>query len=110
MPETEAAFREFRLVYGPKALRAGLVENPDQVVQMTAKDGLLMWADGPLQPHTATAATGEPPSITDAMLDGRKLWVVTEKGVPHAPEKCPFGVRLTSKVIKHSNLTGGGPA
>ncbi len=38
------------------------------------------------------------------------LWVVREADVAYAPETCAFGNGLKSKVIKHSNLTGGGSA
>jgi hypothetical protein len=75
---------------------------------MTAADGLLVWQDGPVNPAAASEMDDTAtPTITQAMIDGRYLWAVTELQVPHAPERCHFGEGLPSGIVKHSNLTGG---
>ena len=38
------------------------------------------------------------------------LWVVRTDDVVYGPEHGPFGKSLESKMIKHTNLTGGVPA
>lgn len=75
--------------------------------QMSLDDGLKQWTDGPVR-GKAPAPT-ERPQI-DGSTSARHLWVVTAHDVMHAPELCEFGGARQAKVIKHSNLTGGGPA
>lgn len=51
-----------------------------------------------------------PPLLSETQIDGRHLWVVRKDDVVHAEERCAFGSTLKSKVIKHTNLTGGDAA
>jgi len=81
-----------------------MVNNASELIQMTAADGLALWEDGPGAP-----ANGVPPNI-DVNPPNVRLWVVRDNDVPHAAESNPFAESLPSKVIKHSNLTGGQPA
>lgn len=81
-----------------------LLANADQLKQMSLADGLQEWQDGPL---TATTASSPPRMIAPEEIPLRHLWVVREADVVNAQEQCEFGNKLESKVIKHTNLTGG---
>ena len=103
-----APFDDFRSRYPAKPLPPERVANQDQVKQMVAADGLMLWSAGKVdvvkghQPAT--------PTITPAQDASKHLWTVETNRVPYAPEQCAFGKTLESRVIKHSNLTGGGSA
>jgi hypothetical protein len=110
MPSREA-FDIFREQYGPARLPVKeRIRNEDEVKQMTSEDGLIVLDDGPVD----TARDAEPPSstptITEADLNSKQLWTVREDDVVYAEELCPFGKTLETRVIKHTNLTGGRPA
>ncbi|PAX09011.1 hypothetical protein CKY28_06670 [Sphingomonas lenta] len=79
------------------------VANAGELVQLGELDGLQLWKDG------LGAIKGELP-IIDPKPSASHLWVVRTDDVVHASENTPFGASLESKVIKHSNLTGGANA
>lgn len=109
MTATEIAFAEVRTNVGEaRAPRQGLITNSGQTVQMTEADGLSAWIDGThLVPQSASPAQ---PVISESQLKQCMLWVVRADDVVYAPEHSPFGKTLESKLIKHTNLTGGAPA
>lgn len=107
MALTDTAFNKFRSVLGePRQPPPQLIANEDQIRQMTATDGMIHWQDGkgPAGPQ------GEPPLLEQSNTRRAHLWVVRADDVVHAEERCDFGSRLTSGVIKHTNLTGGAAA
>jgi hypothetical protein len=108
--KTTTAFNAFRLAFAPaKELRADRVQNADQIKQMGEADGLKLWQDGPVE--DGVADPGVPtPDLTSESDAEKMLWVVRASDVPYAQEASEFGRKLESRVIKHSNLTGGGPA
>lgn len=83
-----------------------MIANQDQVKAMTEADGLLQWIDGIAPARPAPSA----PLLNSADVERAHLWVVRADDVVHAAERCQFGQTLESGVIKHTNLTGGGPA
>jgi hypothetical protein len=108
MSLTLIAFDKFRGKYSPaRAPNTGMIRNSDEVIQMTAEDGLEQWSDGVA---TTSAAVPLTPKIDDTLLSGLKLWAVRATDVVHAHEKCAFGKTLETQVIKHTNLTGGDDA
>jgi len=116
MPEadarTRAAFDEFRRGAPLKPLSPERVRHSDECIQITQGDGLEVLRDGPVvagEPPPSIA----PPLIDDARTEDIRLWVVRERDVPFAPERCGFARNATGLVqnkIKHSNLTGGASA
>lgn len=50
------------------------------------------------------------PSTAEEARTARHLWVIGLETEPYALEACGFGRALRDGVIKHTNLTGGGPA
>jgi hypothetical protein len=111
MPDakTKAAFDGFRANYLARAMPPNLVTNQDQLRQMTEADGLQLWQDGPVGPEEKVEPS-DPPILTMEDDARKMLWAVRETDVPYAAETDPFGRGLESRVIKHSNLTGGKPA
>ena len=79
------------------------VANNDELVALDLPDYVREWIDG------VGAAKGATPLIDTKPL-GTYLWVVRTDDVVHAREDDPAGAKLESKVIKHSNLTGGADA
>lgn len=109
MSQTAAAFSAFRASVGVARLPPEkLIANEGQRIQMTEADGLKVWADGSQAP--VATASSPAPLLTSANLKDCMLWVVREDDVVWAPEKGPFGKKLESGVIKHTNLTGGAAA
>lgn len=106
MTATKMAFARLRQNLGEARLpRQDLIKNQGETIQMNAEDGLLEWVDG-----TQLLTQSSPPTspvITAAQMKSRMLWVVRAEDVVYAPENGPFGKTLESKVIKHTNLTGG---
>src|SRR5690242_4945869 len=106
---TSTAFETFRNGRAAKQLAPDQIANQDQIKPMSNDDGLKLWQDGPVKEDEAPEAS-RPPMFT-AEDDAKKmLWVVQAEDVPYAPETCEFGKKLESRVIKHSNLTGGATA
>lgn len=108
MTSTSLAFEQFRADIGtPRAPKRPDADG-QQYLPMSPEEGLLFWADGPY------AGKGEEKSVSDApylppeeVVAKQHLWVVRTQDVVHAPERCGFGGKLKSGVIKHTNLTGG---
>ena len=100
MSKTAAAFDLFRNRYPAKPCNMERVANDGELVQLDAWNGLQLWEDG------SGAIKGELPML-DPKPPATHLWVVRTDDVVHASEDGSFGTTLESKVIKHSNLTGG---
>lgn len=110
MPATEKSFLVFRTIYPLRTLDRSRVGSPDELHQLTTEQGLVEWRDGPLV-DGRTARTGvQPGLISSEKLVDCHLWAVRQQDVVFAHENCAFAAQLDRKVVKHSNLTGGGPA
>jgi hypothetical protein len=110
MTTTQMAFDEFRkLIERAQEPPKNLIANADQLKPMNAELGLLEWVDG-----QAPFGSGRPPATAPTLDDKacatRHLWAVRIDDVVHAAEQNEFGKSLESRVIKHTNLTGGAPA
>jgi hypothetical protein len=104
MSATKVSFDKLRSAIGdPRLPPEGMIANQDQVKAMSAADGLLQWIDGEASSGPALSA----PLLNPTQVERAHLWVVRRDDVVHAPERCEFGQRLESGVIKHTNLTGG---
>ena len=79
------------------------VANDDELVSLDLSDGVRRWIDG------SGAEKGATPLISPRPCDAH-LWVIRSDDVVHAREDDAAGSKLESKVIKHSNLTGGADA
>lgn len=109
MTVTEKAFDKLRRhLKEPRLPPPALITDSDQRKLMTAADGLEQWVDGAAT--SGAAAPGDAPLLTQEDCANLRLWVVRTKDVVHASESCEFGKALQSRVIKHTNLTGGEPA
>lgn len=107
---TQIAFEKFRAEFGPaRDPKKQLIKNDDEKKLMTEVEGLCQWVDG-CQLSAENMQEGTPPIINKEDLEHTHLWVVRHEDVVHAAETCPHGKKLESKVIKHTNLTGGLPA
>lgn len=105
----EGAFTKLRDHFGqPKLPPQELIANPDQVKRMTLADSLQMFVDG--NHHQSQPAHTAPPLLRAEQVEDAHLWAVRREDVVHAAERCAFGAKLTSHVIKHTNLTGGDAA
>jgi hypothetical protein len=94
----------YRSRYPAKAMKRP-ANNDDELRLMTREDGMQDLPEAPVakgyvQSHQL------PDSAENAVRD-RHLWVITPESLPYALEGCPWGTRLQSGLIKHSNLTGG---
>lgn len=103
MSKTADAFGRFRNQYSAKQCNMSRVANDEELVQLDASNGLQLWVDG------AGGTTDSLPTI-EPNPPATHLWAVRIYDVVHAREDCSFGTTLESKVIKHSNLTGGADA
>lgn len=109
MTLTSDAFNRLRATIGEARPPARPDQDSQQSVQMSIADGLVLWGDG--QKGASKRTTPTPPVLTTNFIGTKQsLWVVRADDVAHAPEHCQFGQALMSKVIKHTNLTGGRPA
>lgn len=100
--QVDIAFGIFRTAYCAKAPMK--VANNDDELKLINTSDIIQLYDGP-----SAYALGNPPEIADNP-EGVHLWVVRERDVVHAEEKCTFGAGLQNGEIKHTNLTGGGHA
>lgn len=108
MTRTATAFRKVRLAIGSARVPPqGLIANQDQLKPMTAADGLMQWQDGVAG---VSVQPGAPPLLEQSDTQDAHLWVVRTEDVVHAEERCAFGTQLASRVVKHTNLTGGAAA
>jgi hypothetical protein len=99
------ALSDYRTKYPVKPMRIEPA-NPDQMILMTAVDGLF---DMPPAPASGPQIT-RPASLPDnreKAPDARYLWAIRPTDVPVALEQCEWSNRLQDRKIKHSNLTGG---
>lgn len=109
MSATQDAFEQLRKQIGdPRLPPESLIVNADQRKPMAEADGLRTWADGTA--IRGSAPVGAPPLVDEAMCSKTHLWVVRPDDVVYAEEHCEYGKALESKVIKHTNLTGGAAA
>jgi hypothetical protein len=101
--KTQQAFDKFRSRFPEKPCDMSRIANDDELRRLTPEEGLQTWDDGP----DLGTTDGTPP-----VVDGSKvhLWVVKSDEVVHAREHLPIAQELQSKIIKHSNLTGGSRA
>lgn len=109
---TRAAFDRFREMSPLKPVPPSRINHSDECTQLTPVGGLLTLRDGPVEAGKPTPAE-LPPLIDDARSNDICLWVVSSESVPYALEQCDFArnaIGLEQNKIKHSNLTGGGPA
>jgi hypothetical protein len=104
---TAAAFEAYRRANPEeRPMHPDARRYPNDTDQLKPSDGLLAWQDGPGGRGKPAAV---PPDVSSA-LDGKHLWALTATNVFYAKERCPFGATVDDGKIKHSNLTGGGPA
>ncbi|WP_242140821.1 hypothetical protein [Sphingomonas sp. TREG-RG-20F-R18-01] len=103
MSKTADAFDRFRNQYPAKACDMSRVANSDELVALDLSDGVRQWVDGAGAEKGATPLINPKPPAT-------QLWVVRPDDVVHAREDDAASAELESKVIKHSNLTGGADA
>lgn len=104
---TDAAFDQFRAQHGP-AWGPRHTRDPSESELLDDPDQLSPLIDGAAPAENAIARMD--PISADGLPVPRRLWVVREADVVHAEEECAFGKALASSAIKHTNLTGGGPA
>lgn len=110
MTATQAAFDKFRkVVEQAQDPPNELIANPDQLKPMSAAEGLLQWVDGG-SPFGEGRRPEFAPMLDERACLTRSLWAVRTTDVVHSPEQSEFGRMLESRVIKHTNLTGGEPA
>ena len=106
---TKEAFDVLRQLLGqqPRMPPEKLIANPDETKPMSEADGLREWTDGNA---AVSKDSPSPPPLIERNDPRLSLWVVRTADVVYAAEGCSFGKSLASGVIKHTNLTGGGPA
>ncbi len=98
-------FTDFRNKYAARPPREDVIKNQDERIQMQQTDGLHFF-DG----NSGKAAIcSNPPRVANDR-GALYLWAIALSEVPFALETVDFGKSLESKVIKHTNLTGGNPA
>lgn len=109
--QTKAAFDKLRDKIGAaRPPQQHLINNNDEMIQMTDADGLMRLVAGPIREDMSTAVP-PPPSLADSRdTAGLQLWIVRKDDVVYAEERCHFGTTLETGRIKHTNLTGGEPA
>lgn len=101
-------FDKFRQKYPLRPMRK-IAANDDELRQMGYSDGIINLEEGPDATEYACTIS-ESPTTEEEASHNRYLWVVRNNDVPCALEGCKWGQSLANKKIKHSNLTGGGPA
>lgn len=98
-------FATFRTKYPARSPRADVIKNADELRQMQPEDGLGLFDRNSGQ----DAIHSKPPRVAHDRGE-LYLWAISASDVPFALENVPFGKGLASRVIKHTNLTGGGHA
>jgi len=93
---------QFVQAYPPQPFRRQ-PDNPDELRQLTAGDGVQHM--GPSPAPNPTRST--PERSGDA---GCHLWIIDRGGVPYILERAAVTPPLASGKVKHTNLTGGQPA
>src|ERR1700744_472365 len=99
-PDLAAA--SYRANYAEKPMQRQ-PNNPDEVRQMTAADGMNELPSCPAPVATFVRHTSVPNTKTSAD-EGRHLWVIRSQDFPIALEANDWGKTLQSGKIKHSNL------
>lgn len=98
-------FTDFRTKYAARPPRADVIKNTDELIQMQQTDGLHSFDEN----SGKTAVYSKMPKVANDRGE-LYLWAITSSEVPFALETAAFGKTLKSKVIKHTNLTGGSHA
>ena len=78
--------------------------NDDELKELVGADGVRLLGASPTE---TTAWNPEPRRKGDTNCH---LWVIDARGIPYLLEHADVALSLESRVVKHSNLTGGGPA
>lgn len=94
----------FREMYPARAPRANAIKNDEELRLLTRDEGL-DYFDISLG---ARAKKGSIP--TTYPTENPYLWVIGKEAMPAAIETLEIGLQLESKIIKHTNLTGGADA
>lgn len=79
-------------------------DNDDEIRLLLAEHGVRLLGTAPADNEVYNAM----PSRKGA--DGCHLWVLDQRGIPYILERANIAVELTSGLVKHTNLTGGGQA
>lgn len=95
---------DFREKYPALPPRSHAIKNNDELRLLTPNEGLECF-DVNLG---ATAKKGSLP--TTYPTENPYLWVIGKEAIPAAIETLAIGQQLKSKIIKHTNLTGGANA
>lgn len=97
-------FAEFRGIYPLRPYVADRVRNEGELVQLPPGAGLMSF------PKDAYKCETSPPPRSQSERGKLYLWVIAANDVSFALESVPFGQILETRVIKHTNLTGGADA
>lgn len=77
----------------------------DEVILLGRKDGVLEFSLPPMSFTHAGHPSGEGLEVKNTYL-----WVIMSDKIPYILEKGEASLRLHGREVKHTNLTGGGPA
>ena len=102
----EPGAQSYRQIYSEREPDRTKIQNSDETIALTEADGLI---DFP-RPGFPDYLAGNPPSGTGSPGNHTFLWVIEKNRIPVIIELCNAGRRLQSRVIKHTNLTGGARA
>lgn len=97
-------FAVFRETYPAREPNPEVINNDDELVQITVEQGLQFF------PQDSKAVKYAEPPKTKASKVNTYLWVIGQSENPIAFENLEVGRGLESEIIKHTNLTGGGLA
>lgn len=85
-----------------------LIRNEDERRQLGSGEGVATLEE---PPEERNAPQGSPPrALDDPSEENKHLWVILPDSVPYILEAAECAGSLKSGVVKHTNLTGGGPA
>lgn len=94
-------FEQFRKIYPARKPDATKIKNSDELILIPSNQGIMFFPDKILE-----LSFSKPPEVMGDR-GNTYLWVIALDSVPFALEALPFGANLETKVIKHTNLTGG---
>jgi len=99
--EVQSRIDHFRKIYPARPPRPNAIKNKDELRQLTSDEGLEEFDIN----LGAKAVKGELP--VSHPTQNPYLWVIGMERVPAILEAAEIGKSLESKIVKHTNLTGG---
>lgn len=107
MPTQE--FQNYRSLYSLKPPNRSRIRNDDEKKLLKYEDGVRDIGPAPVKTSDFVAGYPRTKEYEDDS-ENRHLWVIAKASIPYILEESECCEKLESRLVKHSNLTGGDAA